>query len=150
MSLRPSPRVLGYVAAWVGAAVVAVAVGLLAVTSLGASVRDRGQLTTEAVQAAQDDTEGVAVADPDATRRTDTFDGDFGSFEVACQGAVAFGVAAVPASGWRTVSFEEGPDDDVDAVFSSGVRSVELEVFCNGGTPEISDREVKTLPEQDD
>ena len=127
------------------------AVGLFAVLSLSASFRDRGPLATEerAVLEARADLEGVAVPDPSAPVRSRDFDGEFGTFEVECQGAVASTVAAVPASGWRIISYETGPDDDVDAVFSSGDRSVQLDVFCNGGVPAISDREVKTLPGKD-
>ena len=40
----PRPRLLGYVAVWVLAATAAVTVGVLAVSSVGASVRDRGPL----------------------------------------------------------------------------------------------------------
>jgi hypothetical protein len=146
---RPSVRTLGYLVAWVAAAVVAVTIGLVAVTGVGASVRDRGPLTGQAqqVREALADAEGVATADPGAARTSETFDGDFGSFEVTCQGAVAFGDGADGAAGWRVVSYEQGPDDDVDAVFASGSRSVELEVFCDAGRPTISDREDKTLPE---
>ena len=45
------------------------------------------------------------------------------------------------------VSFECGPDDDVDAVFSNGGRSVDLEVFCNQGEPTVGEIEGNTLPE---
>jgi hypothetical protein len=145
------PRTLGYVVAWVVAAAVAVTVGVLAVTGVGASVRDRGPLTAEAqVREAYVDTEGELVADPGARRVSAEFPGDWGTFAVTCQGAVAFGDAATPARGWTVVSYEPGPDDDVDAVFASGSRSVELEVYCNGGRPTLSEREDKTLPEDDD
>ncbi len=148
---RPTPRTLGYLAAWVGAAVAAVAVGLFAVTGVGASVRDRGPITGDApaVRDALANREGNAVPDPKATRNAKTFDGDYGSFDAACQGAVAFGEAARPASGWTIVGYEQGPDDDVDAVFASGDRSIELEVYCNGGVPTLSDVEDKTLPDDD-
>ena len=54
-------------------------------------------------------------------------------------------VPDAPAAGWRVISFERGPDDDVDAVFASGRRSVELEVFCNRGEPTLAELETKTL-----
>ncbi|MFB9313930.1 hypothetical protein [Nocardioides plantarum] len=146
---RPSTRTLGYVAAWLLAATVAVAVGLVAVTSVGASVRDRGPLSGQAhqVREALADAEGVAAPPPGAARTSASFPGDYGSFDVTCQGAVAFGDGASGAPGWRVVSYEQGPDDDVDAVFASGGRSVELEVFCDAGRPTLSDREDKTLPD---
>jgi hypothetical protein len=62
---------------------------------------------------------------------------------------VAYGIAADTAPGWRTVSFEPGPDDDVDAVFSNRSRSIELEVYCNRGEPTVGDREYKTIPDDD-
>lgn len=149
---RPTPRTLGYVAAWVLAASLAVTVGLVAVTSVGASVRDRGPLTGEA-QAVRDvrgQDDVTITPDPRAARSSRSFDGDWGSFDVTCQGATALGDGARGATGWRVVSYEEGPDDDVDAVFASGVRSVELEVYCNAGRPTLADLEDKTLPSDTD
>jgi hypothetical protein len=145
------PRTAGYVAAWLVAATLAVTVGLVAVTGVGASVRDRGPLTGEAqaVREARLDDEGAIVPDPAAARATDTVRGEFGAFAVACQGAVAFGDGATAAPGWRVVSYEPGPDDDVDAVFASGSRSIEVEVYCNAGRPTVSEREDKTLPSDD-
>ncbi len=43
------------------------------------------------------------------------------------------------------MSFEPGPDDDVDAVFSQGRRSIELEVFCNQGRPTLAEQEEHEL-----
>lgn len=149
---RPSSRALGYVAAWFAAAAVAVAVGLVAVTSVGASVRDRGPLTGE-TQALRDvgiDGDLTVTPDPSAQRVSREFAGAYGVFTVTCQGATALGDAARPAEGWRAVSYETGPDDDVDAVFAAGDRSIELEVFCNAGRPTLADVEDKTLPEDDD
>lgn len=143
----PTRRILGYVLAWVVAAAAAVAVGVFAVTSVGASVRDRGPLGNDVPDV--DQTEGVSVPDPDASPAGRTVEDEFGTFEVECRGAVAYGVAAVPADGWRVVSYEQGPDDDVDAVFARGGRSIEVEVYCNQGRPTIGDREVKTLPDDD-
>lgn len=139
-----SRRILGYVLAWLGAAVVAVAVGVIAVNSVGASVRDRGPLGNDVP--ARDQLEGSSEADPDAKVVSRTVSDEFGTFEVECRGAVAYGVAVEPAPGWQVVSYEQGPDDDVDAVFASGRRSIEIEVYCNLGRPVIGDREVKTLP----
>ena len=45
------------------------------------------------------------------------------------------------------VSFESGPDDDVDAVFGNGRRSFDLEVFCNRGEPTVAEIEENTLPD---
>jgi hypothetical protein len=140
-------RLAGYVLAWLVAAGIAITIGVVAVSSVGASVRDRGPLGN--VVPDVDQTEGASTPDPEATPVGRTVEDEFGTFEVECRGVVAYGLKAVPADGWRVVSYEEGPDDDVDAVFASGNRSIEVEVYCNQGKPTIGDREVKTLPEDD-
>ena len=68
---------------------------------------------------------------------------------VALPGPIAFGTrhGRRPDDGWRMVSYEGGPDDDVDAVFSNGRRSVDLEVFCNRGEPTVAEIEDNTLPD---
>jgi len=66
---------------------------------------------------------------------------------VQCQGTIASGIETITTDGWRVVSFETGPDDDVDAVFVKGKRSIEVEVFCNRGVPTVAGFERKTLPE---
>lgn len=140
-------RLAGYLVAWLVAAGVAVTIGVIAVSSVGASVRDRGPLGN--VVPDVDRTEGVSTPDPEASAVGRTIKDEFGTFEVECRGVVAYGLEAVPAAGWRVVSYEEGPDDDVDAVFARGDRSIEIEVYCNQGRPRIGDREVKTLPDDD-
>ncbi len=141
-------RVVGYALAWLVAATVAVTVGVVAVSSVGASVRDRGPLGNEVPDA--DQVEGASVPDPDATRVSRDIEGEFGVFTVECRGVVAYGLDTETAPGWRTISFERGPDDDVDAVFVKGGRSIEIEVYCNQGRPTIGDQEVKTLVDEDD
>jgi hypothetical protein len=140
-------RSVGFALAWVVAAVLAVTVGVLAVSSVGASVRDRGPLGNEVPDV--DQTEGASTPNPNAAVVGRTVEDEFGTFEVECRGVVAYGLAAVPADGWRVVSYEQGPDDDVDAVFAQGGRSIEIEVYCNQGRPVIGDREEKTLPDDD-
>lgn len=142
-----SRRTIGYAAAWLVAAVVAVSVGVLAVTSVGASVRDRGPLGNE-IQRVESQ-EGTASPLPGAKRVKRAVTEEFGTFEVECRGAVAYGLSTTTNPGWRTVSYEPGPDDDVDAVFSSGSDSIEIEVYCNQGRPTISDLERKTLSDDD-
>jgi hypothetical protein len=138
---------IGLTLAWVVAAVVAVSVGLAAVTTVGASIRGRGPLGSEVNL--EDVREGTASPDPNAPRVRDTVKGEWGRFVVECQGAIAYGVSVRAAQGWNVVSYEQGPDDDVDAVFSSAGGSIDLEVFCNQGRPTISDLERNTLPDDD-
>jgi hypothetical protein len=140
-------RWIGYAVAWVVAAVAAVTVGVLAVSSVGASVRDRGPLGNELQRA--ESLEGTASPQPGAARVQRTVEDAFGSFEVECRGAVAYGLSVDTAPGWRTVGYEPGPDDDVDAVFANRGRSIEIEVYCNRGRPTVSDLERKTLPDDD-
>ncbi|SDR84285.1 hypothetical protein SAMN04488570_0537 [Nocardioides scoriae] len=140
-------RRTGYVTAWVLAAVLAVVVGLLAVSTVGASIRGRGPLGSEVVpEGVEGSVAPTQLADPGPSR---ALRGEWGRFVVRCRGSYAVGVEATPAQGWRTVSYERGPDDDVDAVFSNGRSSVDLEVFCNRGRPTIAELERNTLPDDD-
>ncbi len=157
MTTDPRPdgdnrRLLGWGLAWVVAAVVAVVVGVVAVTSVGASIRGRGPLgDNEAIRQAELFDDGSETPAPDAKAIRDTIEDEFGSFVVECRGAFALGIDAQPdsAGGWRVVSFDPGPDDDVDAVFENRGRSIEVEVFCNRGAPTVSEIEHNQLPEED-
>lgn len=140
-------RAWSYAIAWVVAAAAAVTVGVVAVSSVGASVRDRGPLGDTVPE--PDPSEGAGLPEPAATHIRRNIAGEFGTFQVECRGVIAYGLGTTTKDGWRTVSFERGPDDDVDAVFARGRRSVELEVYCNRGAPTIGDQEVKTLGEDD-
>ncbi|QBR93078.1 hypothetical protein [Nocardioides euryhalodurans] len=139
-------RRLGYVVAWIVAATLAVAVGIAAVSTVGASIRGRGPLGNEVVRDVGRG-ERVPAPDPEASLVEDSVDGQHGSFVVGCRGVVAYGLAAEPAPGWSVVSYEQGPDDDVDAVFSSRGRSIDIEVFCNQGEPTVAEIERNTLPD---
>ena len=119
----------------------------VAVSTVGAQVRGRGPLGNEVIRTAQ--LEGTSTPDPaDATSRGRSRGSGAASW-CDCQGPIAFGDEALPAraDGWRVVSFEGGPDDDVDAVFSNGRRSFDLEVFCNRGEPTVAEIEENTLPD---
>ncbi len=144
-------RLLGWGLAWVVAAVVAVVVGVVAVTSVGASIRGRGPLgDNDAIRTAQLNSEaGSPGTDAEPVRAT--IEDEFGSFVVECRGEFALGIEANPdtAAGWRTVSFEDRPDDDIDAVFANQGRSIDVEVFCNRGRPTVAEIEYNQLPEAD-
>lgn len=144
-------RQIGYAAAWLAAVIVAVAVGMVAVSTVGATIRGRGPLGNEVIRADELETRTL-TPDANSPRIRDVVEGEYGSFTVECQGVVAYGVEieAATADGWRVISYEQGPDDDVDAVFSNANRSVDLEVFCNRGKPTVAEVEVNTLPETDD
>lgn len=127
---------------------VAVVVGVFAVSLVGATIRDRGPVGDEVLG---DDALAQPAATPSPTGPAvrDRVTGEWGEFVVECRGTWAHGVAARPAEaeGWRVVSWEKGPDDDVDAVFSDGDSSVDLEVFCNRGRPTVAELERSTLGE---
>lgn len=137
--------------AWVVAATIAVLVGVAAVTGLGNQIRDRGPMgDNELVRGAEQNNTAPEPRDRDQPLIERTVVEDFGEFVVACQGKYAIGIEARPdeAGGWRTVSYETGPDDDIDAVFSNGRRSQEIETYCNLGRP-IVEVENNTIPEDD-
>lgn len=138
---------IGLTLVWLLTALLAIAVGVVAVLTVGAGLRDRGPIGTEvdlpAVQGAS--------AEPDTSLPLveKTIREEFGEFDVACRGAYALGLEVRPdtANGWAVVGFEEGPDDDVDAVFANRGRSIEIEVYCNRGEPTVGDLEINTLPD---
>ncbi len=138
---------MGLVVVWFAVAAVAVTVGVVAVTRVGATLSDRGPLGNEAVRS--DLLEGRATPDPDQPLVERTIREEFGEMDVACRGEYALGLAVRPDedAGWRTVSYETGPDDDVDAVFAKRDRSIEVEVFCNLGEPTVGEVERNTLPD---
>ena len=134
------------VGAWAAATAVAVLVGVFAVSTVGATIRDRGPVGDEVLRNGAA-IEPTAVPSPSGPAVRDEVTGEWGEFVVECRDTWAYGVAARPeeAAGWRVVSWEKGPDDDVDAVFSDGRNSVDLEVFCNRGRPTVAELERNTL-----
>ena len=134
------------VALWAATTAVAVLVGVFAVSTVGATIRDRGPVGEEVLRGGAA-VEPSGVPSPDGPAVRDEVAGEWGAFVTECRDTWAYGVAARPdrAAGWRVVSWEKGPDDDVDAVFSNGRSSVDLEVFCNRGRPTLAEVERNTL-----
>jgi len=130
---------------WAAATVVAVIAGVFAVSTVGATIRDRGPVGDEVARATS--VPSPSVPEPDAPAVSDEITGEWGAFVVECRDTWAYGVGVRPdkEGGWRAVSWEQGPDDDVEAVFSDARSSVELEVFCNRGRPTLADLERNTL-----
>ena len=129
---------------WAATTAVAVLVGVFAVSTVGATIRDRGPVGDEVLR---NDTIKPPTTSPAGPAVRDEVSGEWGAFVVECRDTWAYAVAARPdqAAGWRVVSWEKGPDDDVDAVFSDGRSSVDLEVFCNRGRPTLAELERNTL-----
>ncbi len=142
-------RALAWTFGWFLAAAASITVGVLVVDQLGASNRDRGPIgDNELIRQAQLAGDS-ASPDPEAEVVRRDIEEEFGVFVVECQGVYAAGVDARPdeANGWSVVSFERGPDDDVEAVFAQQRRSIEIEVFCNRGEPTVAEVERNELPE---
>ena len=130
---------------WAATTAVAVLVGVFAVSTVGATIRDRGPIGDDVLRDTVADSTSVPA--PRGPRVRDEIAGEWGAFDVECRDTWAYGVGVRPdrEAGWRIVSWEKGPDDDVDAVFSDGQNSVDLEVFCNRGRPTLAELERNTL-----
>ena len=131
---------------WAATTAVAVLVGVFAVSTVGATIRDRGPVGDE-VMMRDGSAAPSTVPAPEGPGVRDEIAGEWGAFDVECRDTWAYGVGVRPdrEAGWRIVSWEKGPDDDVDAVFSDGRNSVDLEVFCNQGRPTLAELERNTL-----
>lgn len=138
------------VSLWAATTVVAVIAGVFAVSTVGATIRDRGPVGDEVAR--DPNVVATSVPSPDGPAVKDEISGEWGAFVVECRDTWAHGVGVRPdkAAGWRVVSWEKGPDDDVDAVFSDGRNSVDLEVFCNQGRPTLAELERNTLGDDED
>ncbi|HET8971540.1 MAG TPA: hypothetical protein VFN19_10795 [Candidatus Nanopelagicales bacterium] len=130
-----------YVLGWIVAVVVATVVGLLAVRTVGDTVRAGRPLGQEFDQAVQAAASPSSSPDPAARVVTAKLKGEYGTFTVSCQGPFARGVAVTAAPEWRVVKFDRGPEPDVDAEFVSASERLEVEVFCNAGTPQVAEIE---------
>ncbi|MDT0186976.1 hypothetical protein Q9S36_43015 [Microbacterium sp. ARD31] len=141
----PMGRRLLLVGLWAAVTAVAVLAGVFAISTVGATIRDRGPVGDEVAR--DTSVQSTDVPSPQGPAVRDEVAGEWGAFVVECRDTWAHGVAARPdrAAGWRVVSWEKGPDDDVDAVFSDGRNSVDLEVFCNRGRPTLAELERNTL-----
>lgn len=64
-----------------------------------------------------------------------TLPGPAGTLVVECTGRVAVLHAVTPAPGWRLVSSETGPDEDIDVLLTRQKERVAVEVYCNDGVP---------------
>jgi hypothetical protein len=132
-----------YAATWLATAGVATAIGIAAVQAVGDAARGRGPLGPAVETRPEADTPTLpnAAALAGLPEVSEVVLGIYGSFVVSCRGPYAHGVRVDPAPGWHAISFEPGPDDDVDALFARGDRSLEVEVFCNRGRPTVADVE---------
>ena len=143
-------RTLLYAGIWLGAVAVATGIALAAVGAVGDAARGRGPIGAE-VTPLQDSDPAPEEIPSDLPGRTRDIQGEYGTFRVSCEGPYAAGlrVEANKAAGWSVLSYEQGPDDDVDAVFTRPGRSVEVEVYCNQGVPTVGDVERATFIDED-
>jgi hypothetical protein len=143
-------RGLLYLGLWLVAVVAATGIALAAVGAVGDAARGRGPLGAE-VMPLQDADPAPSAVPTGLPGRTRDIQGEYGTFRVACDGPFASGVdvRADRAAGWSVLSYEKGPDDDVDAVFTQPGRSVEVEVYCNQGAPTVADVERAEFLDED-
>lgn len=64
-----------------------------------------------------------------------TLPGPAATLVVECTGRVAVLQTVTPAPGWRLVSSEPGPDEDIDVLLTRQQERVAVEVYCNEGVP---------------
>jgi hypothetical protein len=142
-------RFLLYSALWLVTVAVATGIAVAAISAVGEAARGRGPLgqAIEPLPANGPEPDVVDVPAPDGTEVRQTIRGPYGAFVVSCRGPYAVGEEVRPAraGGWRTLSFEPGPDDDVDAIFANRRGTVEIEVFCDQGRPTVGDIERSML-----
>ena len=143
-------RALLYLGIWLGAVAVATGIALAAIGAVGDAARGRGPIGAE-VTPLQDSDPDPEEIPSDLPGRTRDIKGEYGTFRVSCEGPYAAGirVEANKAAGWSVLSYEKGPDDDGDAVFTQPGRSVEVEVYCNQGVPTVGDVERATFIDED-
>ena len=143
-------RALLYLGIWLGAVAVATGIALAAIGAVGDAARGRGPIGAEVTPLQDSDPDPVEIPS-DLPGRTRDIKGEYGTFRVSCEGPYAAGirVEANKAAGWSVLSYEKGPDDDVDAVFTQPGRSVEVEVYCNQGVPTVGDVERATFIDED-
>ena len=132
----------------VATTVVAVLAGVFAVSTVGATIRDRGPVGDEVARDVS--VPSASVPEPEGPGVSEEISGSGGrsSSSAATPGRTAQRASAptrTPAG--ASSALEKGPDDDVDAVFSDGRNSVDLEVFCNRGRPTLAELERNTLGE---
>lgn len=138
--LKIAPSRLALAATWLVAVVLATGIGLVAVNSVGDAASGRGPLGPDTlVVGSPARPTAPTTPQPGGTEVSREFRYEFGTFTVSCNGPFARVLDTAPAKGWRTDSFEPGPDDDVELVFSNTEYVVEIEVFCNRGMPDLSE-----------
>lgn len=141
--MDPVKRAVLYSLIWLAAVTVATGIALAAVRTVEAA-HGRGPLGPEVERIREIRPSPIPTEGTEALPKvTEEVRGRYGTFVVSCLGPYAVGEAVRPAqdAGWRAISFEPGPDDDVDAVFVKASLSLEVEVFCDQGRPTIADIE---------
>ncbi|PSL00793.1 hypothetical protein CLV63_101269 [Murinocardiopsis flavida] len=154
------------IAGWCVAAVVAVAVGVTAVTLLGTGItsdsvepvsQESAQRELDSDRAAQRTppvSPGAsapssspsqepappdgAQTNPDARKGpTKVLQSDGGSVAAYCAGDRAVLAWWTPAQGYSVDDVEPGPDDDVSVEFEHGENDVDMRITCAKGAPEL-------------
>lgn len=142
---RWSRRLL-FTGVWAGVALAATATGIFAVNTISETALGQGPKNAQAVRALE------VAAEPGTVPHTstpasgvETFEFDYGTVVVSCQGVVALGESAEGKDGWVLTDFDRGPDDDVSAEFERGNTEVEVSFFCNNGQPHLDEEEFEPI-----
>jgi hypothetical protein len=137
-------------AGWLAAAVLAVLVGLLAVSIIGdgltvGSTRALSEAEVERQLAGQPGTPsaatGVGSRPPDAAGAARTFTTSAGTVVGRCAGNRPEVVSMSPAQGYSVHDRDTGPQsDDADGEFrgADSKDRVEFEIVCAGGVPNLA------------
>ena len=135
-------------ASGLAATAVAVLVGVFAVSTVGATIRDRGPLGNEVLRNAA---EIEPTAGPSPTRtpavRDEVIDEEFGRVRRRVPRHVGVRRRRAPRHGGRLAGrqLREGSRRRRGRGLQRRPRSVELEVFCNRGRPTVAELERNTL-----
>jgi hypothetical protein len=123
---------LAYGLTWLAATALATTIGLAATAAVGDVIRGTGPLGA--------DVRSVPTTVPDGGPAPDVVRETFTLPEITltgqCTGRTAELLAVEAGPGWTVTDEERGPDEDVDVVVTDGVRTTEVEIYCNQGRPQ--------------
>lgn len=124
---------LPYLGAWLLVTLLATAVGLVAVNTVGIVLRGSGPIGEQFSAVVGPDDAAAGSAAP----REDTLAHAAGALRVRCDGRTIRLLEVRPAPGAEAGTADVGPDEDVHVDLVVGGREVRLEAYCNEGAPRL-------------
>jgi hypothetical protein len=125
---------LPYLSAWLLVTVLATAVGLVAVNTVGIVLRGTGPIGEQfSAVVVQDDASAAS-----ATPREETLAHPAAVLRARCEGRTIRLLEMRPAPGVVAGGSDVGPDEDVHVDLVVGGREMRLEVYCNDGAPRLA------------